>query len=90
MRLNIHKKEPNLMSMLLLETIDGTGVFKLHISKQNFQINHGFYTANRLFCENTIKMVHQSIIIIKCTRLCPFNEHLKFCYGNICYEGIAA
>ena len=27
-------------------------------------------------------MVHQSIIILKCTRLNPANEHLKPCYGK--------
>ena len=27
-------------------------------------------------------MVHQSIIIMNYTRLCPFNEHLKPCYGK--------
>ena len=54
----------------------------LHISKQNFQISHAFYPASRRFYDNTINMVHQSIIIMKPTRLCPFNEHLKPCDGK--------
>ena len=69
------------MSMLLLEYIDETGVLNIHISKQNFKINHAFYpSSNRFFYKNTINLVPQSIIVMKCTRLCPFNEHLKPCY----------
>ena len=39
--------------------------------------------------ENAIKMVRQSIIIMKCAHFCPYNWHLKPCYGNRWYGGIA-
>ena len=39
------------------------------------------------FYVNTIKMMHQSIIIMECSHLCPFNDN--FVMENRCYGGIA-
>ena len=71
------------MSMLLLGYIDETGVFNnIFENKISKLIMLFILLAEVFFYENTINMVHQSIIIIFCTRLYPFNEHLKTYYGK--------
>ena len=81
MQLNIHKKnviwcQSRFWSKLTRQVCISTYFL-------NFQINHAYYPASgRLVYKNNINMVHQSIIIMKYTHLCPFNEHLKPCYGK--------
>ena len=82
MRLNIHIKEPYLMLMSLLEQIDETCILKYIFQNKNSKLIMLFILLADFFYENTSKIVHQSIIIMQYTHLCPFNEHLKPCYGK--------
>ena len=88
MRWNIHKKN-YLMSMILSELIDETGIFNYIFQNKISKLIMLFILLADVFFfflktteKKTINMVHQSIIILKCTRLCPANEHLKPCYGK--------
>ena len=83
MQLNIHKKERYLMSITLLEQIDETGVFKYifqnKISKLIMLIillEVGFFLQKHNLHGASKYHYHED------TRLCPFNEHLKPCYGK--------
>ena len=68
--------------MLILEKIDETCVFKYIFQNKISKLIMLYILLADVFYENTINMVHQSIISMKCTGLCPFNEHLKPCYGQ--------
>ena len=76
--------------MILSELIDETGIFNYIFQNKISKLimlfillADGFLKKKKKKTEKkTINMVHQSIIILKCTRLCPANEHLKPCYGK--------
>ena len=63
--LNIHNKDYYLMSMLLLERIDETGVLKYIFQNKISKCIMLFILLADV--KNAIKIVHQSIIIMKCT-----------------------
>ena len=76
--------------MILSELIDETGIFNYIFQNKISKLIMLFILLadglkkkkKKKKKKKTINMVHQSIIILKCTRLCPANEHLKPCYGK--------